>query len=123
MEKARLVPIQKSSGLIRCLCEELLRNDPHIRDIIQFGSSIYAPDAALDIDLVVTTHSKRDYAVYLEAAVDSPVTVDLMVREPGEKIGKDIAAGLRKLFDAARSAVMARLNTEQTRWAHGVQCF
>lgn len=170
-------------GLVRRLCDDLLEADPQIRDVVQFGSSVYAPDSARDIDLIVTTRLKRDYGVYLDRVADSvagaskPVHVDLIVREPGEKIGRNIAAGLvassvilygrgetleevstvmalptyevakkllvradgmladadieqdailkedkyrdtfNKLFDAARNAVMAYLNVEQTRWS------
>lgn len=36
----------------------LLQADPDIQGIIQFGSSVYAPDLALDIDLLVTIAAK-----------------------------------------------------------------
>jgi len=84
----------KGSKRIRRLCDDLLEADPQIRDIVQFGSSVYAPDLARDVDLIVTTCLKRDYGVYLDGVADFPMNVDLIVREPGENIGATIAAGL-----------------------------
>lgn len=37
------------------LCKILLNADPDIRDIILFGSYIYAPLLARNVDLLVTT--------------------------------------------------------------------
>jgi len=150
--------------------------DPDIRDIIQFGSSIYAPEQAKDVDLLITTLCKKDPDVYWDTLGDELSNVDLIIREPGDRMGDWIAWGVcatgrvlygdgetmqevRKgmpvptfdqarlrlnagdqylenarhaadeelqdvhyrtafnaLFDAARSAVMTYLNTEQTRW-------
>jgi len=157
------------------LCRNLLTADENIRDIILFGSFAYAPTLAQDIDLLVTTTDRKDYGVYLDAVVDCPLNVDVVVRQPGDKIGDWIAWGVRtvgqllvdgretleevtevpaptferarkifrfadrsfsyaqedqdldvrdegykdafnKLFDVARNAVMAYLDSEQTRW-------
>lgn len=38
-----------------------------------FGSFVYAPSLAQDIDLVVTTTKRKDYGVYLDAVADFPV--------------------------------------------------
>jgi len=76
------------------LCQKLLRADPDIQEIIQFGSSVYAPDLALDLDLLVTTTAKKGDDVYWDAVADWPVNVDLLVREPGERIGDWIAWGV-----------------------------
>ncbi|MFQ6014251.1 MAG: hypothetical protein ACE5NP_02260 [Anaerolineae bacterium] len=72
------------------LCEALLRADPDIREIVQFGSSVYAPELALDIDLLVTTALKKDSDVYWDAVAEWPLNVDVLVREPGELVGDSI---------------------------------
>ena len=77
------------------LCKTLLAADADIRDIILLGSFAYAPSLALDIDLLVTTTDRKDYGVYLDAVVDFPLNVDVIVRQPGEKIGNWIAWGIR----------------------------
>jgi hypothetical protein len=77
------------------LCRALLSADPDIRDIILFGSFTYAPSLALDVDLLVTTTDRKDYGVYLDAVVDFSLNVDVIVRQPGEKIGDWIAWGVR----------------------------
>jgi hypothetical protein len=76
------------------LCRALLRADPEIQEIIQFGSSVYAPDLALDIDLLVTTAAKKEVDVYWDAVADWPVNVEVLVREPGERMGDWVALGV-----------------------------
>ena len=157
------------------LCKALLAADVDIRDIILFGSFVYAPSLARDVDLVVTTSKRKRYDVYLDTVSDFPINVDVIVRQPGENIGDRIAWGIRavgrvlvgdgqtlkevmeipaptferarkifyradenfldaqnnqdldikdeayrdafnKLFDVARNAVMAYLDSEETRW-------
>ena len=157
------------------LCATLYAADADIRDIVMFGSFVYAPSLARDIDLVVTTAKRKNYGVYLDAVADFPINVDVIARQPGERIGDRIAWGIKavgqvlagdgqtieevmevpappfervrkifciaderlssaqnaqdpylkddaykdafnKLFDVARNAVMAHLNSEQTRW-------
>ena len=75
------------------LCAALVRADSNIRDILLFGSAAYAPDQALDIDLLVTTTKKKSYDTYLDAVARKPgnLNVDVAVREPGEKIGGSLA--------------------------------
>jgi len=72
----------------RGLCERLLEYDPGIVEIIQFGSSIYAPKYARDIDLLVFTEKKKGYGGYLEAldGLELPFDVDLIVNEVGEPL-------------------------------------
>jgi hypothetical protein len=79
------------------VCKALLDADPDIRDIILFGSFAYAPSLARDIDLLVTTTNKKDYGVYLDAVADFPLEMDVVVRQPGDKIGDYIAWGVRAL--------------------------
>ena len=77
------------------LCETLRTADADIRDIVVFGSFVYAPSLARDIDLVVTTTKRKDYDVYLDAVADFPINVDVIARQPGEKIGDRIAWGIK----------------------------
>ncbi len=41
------------------LCRRLLEYDPDIVEIIQFGSSVYAPRYSRDVDLLVITRRLR----------------------------------------------------------------
>lgn len=77
------------------LCKALLAVDSDIRDIILFGSFVYAPSLARDIDLAVTTANRKGYDVYLDAVADFPINVDVIVRQPGENIGDRVAWGIR----------------------------
>lgn len=171
-----MTSVQKRQEHLRQLCRALGEADSDIIDIIQFGSSVYAPELARDIDLLITTTAIKDEDLYWEAFDDLDIGVDVMVRTPGKVIGEDIAASVRllgevllgdgetlkeaevymvpptydrarlsletadtnlnaarktkneilkneyfkvafnRLFDAARNAVMAFLNTENSRW-------
>jgi hypothetical protein len=55
-----MIPVQERQTRLRQLCERLKANDADLVDIIQFGSSVYAPELARDIDLLVTTRSKEN---------------------------------------------------------------
>lgn len=76
------------------LCEALLRADPDIIEILQYGSAVYAPDLARDIDLLIVTAVKKSPDVYLQAVADWLVPVDLSLREPNEPLSNDIALSL-----------------------------
>ncbi|MFN3422955.1 MAG: hypothetical protein ACK40X_14675 [Armatimonadota bacterium] len=71
------------------LCEALLRVDKDIVAIVQFGSSVYAPNSALDLDLLIVTRNKKASEVYWDAVWGSgqPFWVDLVVVEVGEQLG------------------------------------
>ena len=54
-----------SEGMKEGICKRLLGYDKDIVEIIQFGSSVYAPEHARDLDLLVicllyTSPSPRD---------------------------------------------------------------
>lgn len=168
--------IQERQTQLRRLCESLKKTDADLIDIIQFGSSVYAPELARDIDLLVTTRAKEKEEVYWDTFANLDLGADVIVRTPGQFMGKDIAASIRlmgnllcgegqtfqeaedymavptydrarksletaevnlatahqkkdpvlkdeffkiaydRLFDAARYAVMAFLNTDNARW-------
>jgi hypothetical protein len=71
------------------ICEALLEADPEIVAIVQFGSSVYAPDLALDLDLLLVTKRKKDSKVYWDAVRSSGQSfwVDVIVIEAGEQLG------------------------------------
>ncbi|MFN3422954.1 MAG: hypothetical protein ACK40X_14670, partial [Armatimonadota bacterium] len=76
------------------LCEALLRVDKDIVAIVQFGSSVYAPELANDIDLLVVTKQRKDFGVYLEAVKDCPLNVDIVPVQVDERAGF-MAVGVR----------------------------
>jgi hypothetical protein len=171
----KMTPIEKRQDQLRQHCQTLKEADADLIDVIQFGSSVYAPDLARDVDLLVTTRFKKDEDLYWDAFSDLDLGVDVIVRTPDQPIGRDIAASVRlmgevlygngetlkeaeiymavptfdrariilqtaddlasaqqtndptikdefyriafdRLFDAARYAVMAYLNTDNSRW-------
>ena len=168
--------IAQLDDTLREICQRLIKVDDGIRDIILFGSAVYAPECAKDIDILITTKEPLEHDAYMDAVSDLPIQVDVIVRKVGERIGEGIAmsvvafgkviygdgatieevkkfmpppsfedareyiviadrtfadaeaeeahslkdklyrAAFDFLFDAGRSAVMAYLNTEETRW-------
>lgn len=76
------------------LVRALRAADPDIIAIVQFGSSVYAPRLARDVDLLVLTRAKKDYSVYLDAVADYPKNVDIVPKEPGESIEPDIVLSI-----------------------------
>jgi hypothetical protein len=76
------------------LVRALRARDPDIIEIVQFGSSVYAPRLARDVDVFVLTRAKKAYAVYLDAAAGYRKNIDIVVAEPGERIGQDVALAL-----------------------------
>jgi len=45
---------------IQLVVRKLLEYDPEIVEIVQFGSSVYAPEHARDLDLLIITGSIRE---------------------------------------------------------------
>jgi len=76
------------------LCEALLMADPDIVAIVQFGSSVYAPELANDIDLLVVTKHRKDFGVYLDAVKECPLNVDVVPVQVGERAGF-VAVGVK----------------------------
>lgn len=78
------------------LCQRLRDYDSEIVEIIQFGSSVYIPELAGDLDLLVFTKGKRgNHSDYLEAldGQNLPPNVDIVVLEVGEPL-KGLALGI-----------------------------
>src|SRR5450756_875911 len=82
------------SAKFQRIVRALRANDPDIIEIVQFGSSVYAPRLARDVDLLVVTRAKKDYGVYLDATEGYPKNVDIMPKEPNERMGEDIALAI-----------------------------
>jgi len=87
--------------LLKRVCEKLLKRDPDIVEIIQFGSSIYAPDLARDVDLLVISRDPKDYDVYLDAIdeVNPPFNIDVIVIRPGQKLREELIRGVLGAFN------------------------
>ena len=58
------------------ICKRLLGYDKDIVEIIQFGSSVYAPEHARDLDLLVITKNKKEYGGYLDCLADFDFSCD-----------------------------------------------
>jgi len=84
---------------IEALSQQVTRNlrqaDPDIKSIVLFGSGVYAPDLARDLDVLVITAHKRDLDVYWEALADMPLNVDVVLKEVGERLGKGLKLGVK----------------------------
>ncbi|MDW8026958.1 MAG: hypothetical protein RMK94_01040 [Armatimonadota bacterium] len=94
MTAARLDRAQLISQWLPKLFEALLKADPEIVAIVQFGSSVYAPEVANDIDLFVVTKHRKDFGVYMDAVKDCPLNVDVVPVQVGERAGF-VSAGVR----------------------------
>jgi len=71
---------------------KLLEYDPDIVEIVQFGSSVYAPELSRDVDLLVVTKRAKEYQGYLDAV--SPLEADVIVVEVGEAVGESLLRGV-----------------------------
>lgn len=72
------------------LCKQLLNYDPKVVEVVLFGSSVYAPGRARDVDLLVFTKGNKDRHGYLDA-VDDLFGVDVVVTRVGEPLKGDFA--------------------------------
>ncbi|MCS6859766.1 MAG: hypothetical protein NZT92_05550 [Abditibacteriales bacterium] len=100
---------------LAAICEKLRAADPDIVAIVQFGSSVYAPDLACDVDLLVITQRRKDPSVYWDATMDAPCWVDVIPVETSRgKMTPHLALGVRtvsRLLWGDREAV-ERMVTE-----------
>lgn len=82
------------------VCKRLLDYDPDIVEIDQFGSSVYAPEYARDIDLLVITEKAKEYDGYLDIVynVEPPVDIDVIVVEPNAKLREELLRGIIASF-------------------------
>jgi len=86
--------LSEIQNILQSLKESLLKADAKIEEIVQFGSSVYAPQSALDIDILVVTPKKKRDDIYWDAVADCPMNVDIIVVQEDEKIGDRIAWGI-----------------------------
>jgi hypothetical protein len=81
---------------LETICSRLTKYDSKIVEIIQFGSSVYAPESAMDLDILVFTKQKKDYSGYLDAIDGSelPYDVDVVVKEMDGHFDKSFAVSV-----------------------------
>jgi len=90
--------IERVKGKIRGV---LKKYDPDIVEIVQFGSSVYAPGYARDVDLLVITRRKKEYGGYLDSleVLNLPFDVDVVVKGEDEKLRGDFAHQILGAFE------------------------
>ncbi len=76
------------------LAQRLCTVDPDIVEIVQFGSSVYAPRLAADVDLMVTTRVKKRDDLYFDAVMNWDQAVDVLVRESGQRMSQQMALAM-----------------------------
>jgi hypothetical protein len=74
---------------------QLQNVDHDIKAIVLFGSCVYAPDLAQDIDLFIITAQKKISTVYWDVLSDMPMWVDVVVKEVGEPLGDGLKLGVK----------------------------
>jgi predicted nucleotidyltransferase len=82
------------------LCRRLIEYDRDIVEIIQFGSSVYAPEYSRDVDLMVITKKAKEYSGYFDIANprDAPINVDILVFNADEKPKEELLRGALGAF-------------------------
>ena len=81
------------------ICKRLVGYDKDIVEIIQFGSSVYAPEYARDVDLLVITRRKKDYGGYLDCLDEPGMDFDVVVKEEGEVLKSNFACQILGAFE------------------------
>ena len=79
--------------------KRLVGYDKDIVEIMQFGSSVYAPEYARDVDLLVITRGKKEYGGYLDCLDDFDFSCDVIVREVGDKVKSGFACNILGAFE------------------------
>jgi predicted nucleotidyltransferase len=76
--------------LLARIVSALLSVDPNIVAVVLFGSAVYAPDLARDIDLLVISKEPKEREKYEDAVLEASQgwDVDLVVHKVGEKLGR-----------------------------------
>jgi len=87
--------------LLMDVCQKLLERDPSIVEIVQFGSSVYAPELSRDVDLLVISRAPKEYDAYLDAVdeVNPPFDVDVVVVRLGGELREELARGILGAFN------------------------
>jgi len=86
---------------LKAVCEKLLKHDQDIVEVVQFGSSVYAPDLSRDVDLLVISKDPKDYDIYLDAVDEAnpPFNVDVIVVKPGQELREELIRGVVGAFN------------------------
>lgn len=89
-----------NSNWSKKICMRLLKYDPNIVEVVQFGSSVYAPRHAKDVDLLIITRKMKDYSGYFDAAnlENVPFNVDVVIFEVGRKFRQDLIRSVLGAF-------------------------
>ena len=86
------------NDFLKSICKRLLEYDPDIVEIVQFGSSVYAPELAKDIDILIITRQAKENEGYLDTIFpllrDRRLDVDVIVVEVGEKLREELLRGI-----------------------------
>jgi len=85
---------------LREFVKRLLEYDPDIVEVVQFGSSVYAPEYARDVDILVITRKMKEYNGYLDALnlEGSPINIDVLVLEVGKILKRDLLRSILGSF-------------------------
>jgi hypothetical protein len=83
------------------ICKCLLTYDREIVEIVQFGSSVYAPKYAKDIDLLIFTNSNKKVTDYIDflTDLDLPCNFDVIVKGVGETLNNRLACNILGAYD------------------------
>ncbi len=79
---------------LREATRRLLEVDPKIKAIVAFGSCVYAPELAHDLDLLVITEEEKDLETYWDALAHLPLDVDVIVNRAGKPLGDGLKPGI-----------------------------
>jgi hypothetical protein len=87
-------------GHLEEVCWRLVEYDQDIVEIVQFGSSIYAPERSKDVDLLVITKKAKEYGGYLDAAnpEDASIDVDVLVLNVDDRPREELLRGVLGAF-------------------------
>lgn len=97
LKKAITITPQIKEKICRCL----FGYDPDIVEIVRFGSSVYAPQYAGDLDLLLITRKAKIYGGYLDAlyGMDLPFDTDVVVCEAGKRLKNSFACQVLGAFE------------------------
>jgi predicted nucleotidyltransferase len=92
---------QAPRGYLEEVCKRLIEYDRDIVEIVQFGSSVYAPELSRDVDLLVVTKRVKEYEGYLEATnpENSPVDVDVLVFSVDDRPKEELLRAVLGAFE------------------------
>jgi len=107
--------------LLRKVCGILATWDPDVVEVVQFGSSVYMPEHARDLDLLVFTREMKDYGLYLDAACEVydelgfPYNIDVIPHEVGKPLKESFAVQVRGAYRVLYGS--GKHFREATEWA------